>query len=59
MGTRKKPTKNTTGKPRKPPADIAEKLDPEYREKDFDAALERATRRLDEADPRGRGSSRR
>jgi hypothetical protein len=52
-----KPQKNETGKPRKPPKDVAGKLDPEYKERDFDDALNRTTRRLDPSEP-DRGSTR-
>lgn len=47
-GVTPRPQKNTTGKPRKPPADVRELQDPEYDEGDFDRDLERATKRLDE-----------
>lgn len=43
-----KPEKNTTGKPREVPEDVRQKLDPDFGESDFDDALERATRRLDD-----------
>jgi len=51
--------KNTTGKPRKPPADVRELQDPEYDEAAFDAALEKATRRKDEPASPAPGSPRR
>lgn len=55
-----KPEKNTTGKPRPVPEDVAEKQDPDYSKADFDIALKRAARRLDRAaSEHGRGSSRR
>lgn len=60
MGTRtEKPEKNTTGKPRKPAADVAAKLDPEYDEAAFERALEKATRRLAEPESPAPGSPRR
>lgn len=49
------PDKNTTGIPREVPEDVRKKQDPEYSERDFEEALERTTRRLDEPsepDPR-------
>jgi hypothetical protein len=57
--SRKKPEKNRTGKPRKPPADVREKQDPGYSEDDFQKALERATRRLDGPAEPERGRPRR
>jgi hypothetical protein len=54
-----KPEKNTSGKPREAPEDVREKQDPAYSEDDFDAALERATKRLEEPSERDPGSPRR
>jgi hypothetical protein len=54
-----KPEKNTTGKPREVPEDIREKQEAEFSEGDFDAALERATKRLEEPSERDPGSPRR
>ena len=51
--------KNTTGKPREVPADVQEKQDPDFSEGDFESALDRSTRRLEQASRRGRGSTRR
>lgn len=53
------PEKNTTGKPRKPPADVRELQDPEYDEDDFAQDLEKATRRKDEPESPAPGSPRR
>lgn len=53
------PEKNTTGKPREVPDDIREKQDPSYSEADFDEALERATRKLEEPSEPDPGSPRR
>ena len=51
--------KNTSGKPRKPPKDVAEKQDPTYSPADFDRDLEKATRRLEKPSAPGPGSPRR
>lgn len=53
------PDKNKTGKPRKVPDDVREKQDPEYSEDEFDAALEKATKRLEKASERDPGFPRR
>lgn len=45
-------TKNTTGQPRQVPEDISKKQDPEYSEQDFENALDRVTRRLEDPSPR-------
>lgn len=51
--------KNTTGAPREVPEDVKEKQDPEYDEDDFDEALKRVTRRLDDPAGPAPGSPRR
>jgi hypothetical protein len=51
-----KPTKNTTGRPRKVPDDVREKQDPEYSPDEFARDLEKATRRLNDPAEPGRGS---
>lgn len=53
------PKKNTTDKPRKPPADVRELQDPEYDEDDFARDLEKATKRLAEPESPAPGSPRR
>jgi hypothetical protein len=59
MTTRKaKPEKNTTGSPREVPEDVREKQDPEYTQRDFDDALERTTRQLDDPSAPARESTR-
>ena len=55
----KKPEKNKTGKPRRPPADVRKLQDPAYDEDAFAVSLEKATRRLVEPESPGRGSPRR
>ena len=58
MTTRmEKPEKNKTGKPREVPDDVRKKQNPEYSEADFDAALDRVTRKLGGSSRRDRGSS--
>lgn len=52
-----KPEKNTSGKPRPVPADVKEKQDTKYSLADFDAALGKATRRLDDPAEPDPGSS--
>lgn len=42
------PEKNATGAPREAPDDVREKQDPEYDADDFDDALGRVSRRLDD-----------
>lgn len=55
-----RPPKNETGKPRDVPEDVREKQDPEYSERDFDDALGRVTKRLDDSSaPPARESRRR
>jgi hypothetical protein len=51
--------KNQTGRPREVPEDILEKQDPDYTAADFDAALERTTKRLADPSERDPGSPRR
>ena len=53
------PDKNETGKPREVPDDVKAKQDDEYSPADFDAALERTTRRLDDPPKPARESPRR
>jgi len=53
-----KPQKNTTGRPREVPEDIRVKQDPGYSKGSFLNALDRATRRLEQAFGRDRESSR-
>jgi hypothetical protein len=54
-----KPEKNKTGKPREVPEDVAEKQEPSYSGADFDRALERSTRKLEEPSEPDPGSPRR
>lgn len=53
-----KPEKNTSGKPREVPEDVRDKQDPEYSEDEFDAALDRATERIEKARKLGSASER-
>lgn len=56
---KKKPIpKNTTGKPRKEPADIRKKQAPDFSAGDFDRALGKVTRRLADPSQSDPGSSR-
>lgn len=54
-----KSEKNMTGEPREAPDDVREKQDPSYTADDYERALERVTRRLDDPAPPDRGSPRR
>lgn len=45
--------------PKAPAKDVADKLDPSYSEADFDRALERVTRRVEDPGRPGQGSTRR
>jgi hypothetical protein len=49
--------KNKTGAPRKVPADVKEKQDPDYSSSKFGLDLERVTRRLDDPSERAPKSS--
>jgi len=51
------PDKNDTGRPRPVPEDVRDKQDPEYSPADFDADLEKVTRRLDDPSERAPKSS--
>lgn len=51
-----KPVKNQAGEPRKVPDDIAHAQQTDYNEDDFEDALSRVSRRLDDPSEPDRGS---